>query len=214
MPRSTRKPSATGYYHLLSRGNNRERIFHADQDFRSFLGLIYRYKRRWNWRLHHFCLMPNHVHLLAFVEEFSRLSKLMQGVLQGYERMYRKKYSHSGHLWQGRYKSIPIEEESYLLECARYIERNPVRAGLVNHPEDYPWSSCRLYVEGERSRLVDPNPMYEGLGKTFRTRRKRYREFVEGNRAHDPLIDEALLGHSAILSERGQNGIKLDAIQA
>lgn len=192
MPRTARKPSATGYYHIITRGNNRQAVFHQDADYRFYLEVLSQYKRRFEWKLHHFCLMPNHTHLLIHAGEFKILRKLMQGINQTYEKYYRLRCHHSGHLWQGRYKSIPIEEETYLLECSRYIERNPVRAGMVGRTGEYRWSSYPVYAEGKSDRLIDPDPAYLGLGSTFQERSKAYRDYLEVTRPYEQLLDKSL----------------------
>lgn len=192
MPRRARRPSETGYYHILTRGNNRQAIFYQDADHQFYLEVLGQYRRRFSWRLHHFCLMPNHVHLLLHIAEFKILGKLMQGINQTYEKHCRLRYQHSGHLWQGRYKSIPIEKEDYLLECSRYIERNPVRAGLVDTAEEYPWSSYLFYSAGKSNPLVEPDPVYLRLGATFLERSKAYREYLEATRPYEQLLDKSL----------------------
>lgn len=192
MPRISRQPSGSGYYHLLTRGNNRQPIFHIAGDYHTYLEIVVEHKQRWLWKLHHFCLMPNHVHLIVSMPEFRNLPKLMQGLNQGYERYYRKRYAHSGHLWQGRYKSIAIEKEDYLLECARYIERNPVRAGIVSDPAQYPWSSYGVYAQGKVSCLVEPDAGYLGLGPTLTSRQEVYRTYLSVTRPYEQILDSSL----------------------
>ena len=192
MPRSARKPSATGYYHIITRGNNRQTVFHQDADYQFYLELLGRYRRQFSWKLHHFCLMPNHAHLLIYIEDFKILGKLMQGINQTYEKYFRLRYQHSGHLWQGRYKSIPIHDESYLLECSRYIERNAVRAELVKNVGEYPWSSYSIYSEGKLDSLVELDPVYLGLGTTSQERSKAYRDYLEITRPYEQFLDKSL----------------------
>mgnify|MGYP001558251488 FL=1 len=128
-------------YHLITRGNNRMKVFHTDEDFRFYLELIAKYKALHPVLLYHYCLMSNHIHLLGKVIQAGNLKKFMQGLNQSYSNYYKRVYKHSGHLWQGRYKSFLIQKDSYLLECGRYIERNPLRAKMVEDPKDWPWSS-------------------------------------------------------------------------
>jgi len=92
---------------------------------------------------------------------------------------YRKKYKYWGHLWQGRYKSLIVARDEYLIKCGRYIEENPVRAKIVKRSEDYPWSSYRYYAFGEEEGLIDKDPLYDSLGKDLNERRKKYREAFE-----------------------------------
>jgi len=126
MPRNPRVLTDDGYYHLLARGNNRLFLFAVPEGFATFRRLLARAKVRYPWRLFHYCLMANHLHLLGQVTRGSDLPKLMQFLLFEYSRWDRRQTGDLGHLWQGRYKSLLIATESYLLECGRYIERNPV----------------------------------------------------------------------------------------
>ena len=137
--------------------------------------------------------MANHIHLLGQIQKGEDLPKLMQYLLFEYSRWYRSETEYVGHLWQGRYKSPLIEQESYFLECGRYIERNPLRAEIVKKAEDYPWSSYRHYALGETDPLVDEDPYYSGLGKTPEERQRNYREFMKLKGPYDHLVDEALL---------------------
>jgi len=113
---------------------------------------------------------------------------------QAYQFHWRRRYHLVGHLWQGRFKSLPIGEDAYLLECARYIERNPVRATLCTRVEDYPWSSAASYVTGRGAgqELLDRNPAYEGLGLTDEARRARYQAYLTTLRPYERLVDAHL----------------------
>lgn len=131
--------------------------------------------------------MTNHIHLLAFSGDGDDLEKAMQGVQLSYNWWVRRRYGFSGHLWQGRYKSFLIEKDGYLTECSRYIERNPIQAGMVASPEDYPWSSYRFYAYGEPHKHLNlrPDPGYLSLASTDRERQSRYREYVKTDRPYE-----------------------------
>ena len=117
----------------------------------------------------------------------------MHSLLLNYSRWYRKKRLHVGYLWQGRYKSPLVDKESYFLECGRYIERNPVRAGLAARPENYVWSSYRHYSNGENDPLIDEDPYYGELGSNNLERQVRYCEFVSLEGPYDRLVDDLLI---------------------
>ena len=134
--------------------------------------------------------MANHIHLLGQVEIGEELPKLMQYLLFEYSRWYRRQSSYTGHLWQGRYKSPLIDSESYLLECGRYIERNPVRAKLVQDAKDYPHSSYHYYAYGKEDVLIDEDPYYATLGSDKIERERRYRGFVKLEGPYDRVIDQ------------------------
>src|SRR3989338_6620877 len=178
MPRKPRMLVNGGVYHLIARGNNCQNVFDKLIDYEIFKDLLRRSKKFFCWKLHHYCLMPNHFHVLAQIESGKDLPKLMQFVLHGYSRYYIKKVGYVGHLWQGRYKSPLITRESYLFECGRYIERNPIRAGLCVDLSDYPWSSYFYYAHSIVDDLIDEDPYYQTTGLTLAERQMRYRDFV------------------------------------
>lgn len=183
-------------YHIVTRGNNQMQVFHHSEDFRSYLEMIQKYKQKYPILIYNYCLMMNHVHLLVRVLRGEDLKKLMQGVNQTYSNYYSRRHTHTGHLWQGRYKSFLIEKDSYLLECSRYIERNPVRAKLIQDPGDWPWSSYRFYAFGEPDVLIDPHPLYVDLGDEVEIRQDRYREYVLVERPYESILDEEFVGAS------------------
>ena len=193
MPRNPRVLADGGYYHLLARGNNRLFLFAVPEGFVTFQRLLARSKAKYPWKLSHYCVMANHLHLLGQIARGPDLPKLMQFLLFEYSRWYRRQTGYLGHLWQGRYKSPLIETESYFLECGRYIERNPLRAHLVTRAEAYPWSSYRHYAFGHADPLVDDDPYYAGLGPDPATRRQRYRDFVKLDGPYDAFVDQALV---------------------
>ena len=121
-------------YHVLNRAHARETIFHDDEDRTRFLSLLARYRDRFAFRLYHYCLMNNHFHLLLQLPDARALSALLPGLLLAYWHHYRRRYKLAGHLFQGRCKTPAVEAEEYLLSCGRYLERNPLAAGLVTEP--------------------------------------------------------------------------------
>ncbi len=158
-----------------------------------FVELLRRSKEKYQWKLFHYCLMSNHVHLLGQILTGEELPKLMQYLLFEYSRWYRKDNEYVGHLWQGRYKSELIGRESYFLECGRYIERNPVRARVVTRFEDYLWSSYRHYAFGKADPLIDDNPYYCELGNDGLSRQKSYRDYVALEGPYDQMVDRSLI---------------------
>lgn len=193
MPRKPRQFLDEGYYHLIARGNNRLFLFSIEGGFTYFTHLVARAKLKYPSRLFHYCLMSNHLHLLAQLQRSHDLPRFMQFLLFEYSRWYRKQTGYVGHLWQGRYKSPLVAQDSYFLEAGRYIERNPVRAKLVTDPAAYPWSSYRHYACGIQDPLVDEDPYYATLGSDVATRQQRYREFVKLEGPYDPVVDHAFV---------------------
>lgn len=140
MARKPRIEYPGALYHVFSRGNNKNRIFWDAQDFRVFIKRIKRYHEKYDFKLYAYVLMPNHFHFLLQTSQIP-LSKVMQGMLQSYAIWFHKKYKSVGHLFQSRYTPILCQQETYFLTLIRYILMNPVRAGLADTPEQYPWSS-------------------------------------------------------------------------
>jgi putative transposase len=144
--------------------------------------------RRFAGRLFHYCLMSNHLHLLLQLDDPRRLSSFMAGLLLAYVHYGNRRRGFVGHLFQGRFKSPLIQREGYWLSCGRYIERNPLVAGLVRQPWDYPWSSCRAYALGEADPLVTEDPCYTELSPDPRRRQQLWREFLLGEDVRAEVI--------------------------
>ena len=175
MPRIFRILPEEGMLHILTRGNNRQAVFHDDADYQCYLHFLKSYKEEHKFFLYHYCLMPNHVHLIMEATKQTALAKLMKQINLAYLYHYKKRYSYFGHLWQGRYKSLIIDRDEYLITCGRYIELNHVRAKLVKDPKDYKWSSYKVYAYGGVDGITDINPLYDSLGKTQKERWENYR---------------------------------------
>ena len=178
MPRIFRILPEEGVIHILTRGNNRQQIFEDDADYKTYLNFLKIYKQENKLLVYHYCIMPNHVHLIAELTPKSNLAKFMKQINLAYLYHYKKKYNYYGHLWQGRYKSLLISKDEYLIVCGRYIELNPVKARLVNNPEEYKWSSYNVYAHDVRDGVIDYNPIYLEWGKTKEQRQKNYRKDI------------------------------------
>ena len=143
MPRKARKNSSIGYYHVVIKGNGSQNLFEDEADFRRFFHTLERYLQEEPFEILAYCLMDNHVHLLIHAEH--DLDRIMKRIMCSYVFYFNTKYERTGHLFQDRYKSEPVEDEQYLLAIVRYIHNNPVKAGISTR-EDYPWSSWHEYV--------------------------------------------------------------------
>lgn len=173
--------SVPGYpYHVIQRGNNRQRIFTSDGDRETMRDLLGENARRFDVAVHAYVLMDNHFHLLLTPNASDGLPKMMQAVGRKYVRYFNDAHKRSGTLWEGRYRSALVQTERYLLACMVYLDLNPVRAGIVARPQDHPWSSYAHYVGLRNDRLVTPHALYWGLGNTPFERESRYRELVHG----------------------------------
>jgi putative transposase len=180
MARPLRIEFAGAVYHVTSRGNGRQKIFLDEQDNRKFLKLFGKTLERFNWICHAFCLMVNHYHLMIETPD-ANLSKGMHHLNATFCQAYNKRHDTVGHLFQGRFKAIVVDRESYLLELARYVVLNPVRAGLVARPEDWPWSSYRATAGlplSEESEFLTTAWLLRQFGADETAARRRYLDFV------------------------------------
>ncbi|TAM41777.1 transposase [bacterium] len=166
--------------HVVQRGNNRIPIFLRDKDYLFFLEVLQEAKIKHPCLIYSYCLMPNHFHLLVEPKkEENNISLLIKLVGAKYVRYVNNKYKRSGTLWEGRFKSSLIDKESYFLSCLRYIEMNPVRAGLGSSPELYRWSSYRVRAFGEKDPIVDMDSWYDSIGCNLGERQVKYRQFLQ-----------------------------------
>ena len=166
-------------HHIIQRGNNRAATFFADDDYRFFLECLRQAKMKCQCRIYSYVLMTNHVHLLVEPAEDGGLGRFMQSVGRRYVRYVNETYGRTGTLWEGRFKSAAVSCDGYLIACSRYIELNPVRAGIVALPKDYPWSSYHHRASGVTDRLLDEDPWYKGLGASADERQESYRKWME-----------------------------------
>jgi REP element-mobilizing transposase RayT len=153
MGRIKRSYYSKAFHHVYSRGNNRLAVLKADEEKKLFLSTLAYYKRRFDFRLYGLVLMDNHFHMLLETNEINDISKVMQAFLLSFGNKYRKRHDYIGHLWQDRFQSRLLDNEGYCLECLEYIHNNPVKAGLVERAEDYPWSSIFLYSSTKDKRI-------------------------------------------------------------
>ena len=166
--------------HIIQRGNNRQICFGAEEDFAAYAHWLDDYSKKYRVAIHAWVFMTNHVHLMVTPETNDGVSKMMQMVGRQYVRYFNYHYKRTGTLWEGRFKSCVVDEENYLLICQRYIELNPVRAGMVSAPGDYAWSSYRANGFGQPTKLWTPHRIYNELGATTEQRTTAYREMFRG----------------------------------
>lgn len=178
--RLSRERSESGVYHIILRGINRQDIFYDDEDYQRFLETINRTKSEDEFAVYGYCLMTNHLHLLI-LEKIDSISRIMSRIGTSYAWWYNQKYGRSGHVFQGRFKSECVEDDNYLLAVIRYIHSNPVKAGMVQKPEDYRWSSIHDYY-GTRSSLyglIEPGFVLGIIDQNIERARQEFREFMK-----------------------------------
>ena len=182
MARKPRIEYEGAFYHVITRGNQRQKIFKDPADQQKYLQFLTIYKNRYNCFLYAYVLMGNHVHLLIETQQ-TPLSKILQGLNQRYTLYYNHKYRTVGHLFQGRYKAILCEKEAYLLALLRYIHRNPLRAKIIDRLGRYPWSSHHAYTGSSNPlSLVDTDPVLRMFSESKYRAKRVYREFMQQSR--------------------------------
>jgi putative transposase len=161
--------------HVIQRGNNRGRVFFGDGDYRFYLGCLAQACARFSCDVHAYALMTNHVHLLVSPASEDALPRAMQSVGRRYAQFINCRRERTGSLWEGRYRAAAIDSDEYFMVCSRYIELNPVRAGMVASPADYEWSSFKANACGHPDPLVRPHSLYLSLGTCQIERNEEYR---------------------------------------
>ncbi len=181
MPRSARIVLPYTPHHIVQRGHNRQIVFSSDDDYNYYRENLIYFKQELGCKIYSYCLMTNHVHLVidpgANPESLSLLMKHVAGRQTRYVNKLEKR---TGSLWEGRYKSSIVSQKEYLAACCRYVELNPLRAGMVTHPAEYQWSSYPCKGEGKKDLVVDLDTNYLALGSSESERQAAYAEYVFG----------------------------------
>jgi len=165
--------------HIVQRGDNRSLCFHTDEDRHYYLALLEKHSKASGCLVHAYVLMSNHVHLLVSVLEHNAQSCMMKALAQGSAQRYHRQYGGTGTMWDGRYKAAPVDGEDYLLLCHRYVELNPVRAGMVQFAGGFRWSSYQCNAEGRANRVITPHETYLRLGRDALHRQQAYRALFD-----------------------------------
>ena len=158
MPRTSRRLAGGQIYHVINRGNDKQTVFHKRPDYEAFMDLMAMAKERCPLKLFAYCLMPNHFHFVVSAGNGETLSSWMQWLMTTHVRRYNRYYERSGHLWQGRFKGFPVQDDDHLLVLMRYVEGNPVRSGLVSTARDWRWSSHSENAGAVPRNLTDETP--------------------------------------------------------
>ena len=176
MPRRSRQCPPGLPVHVIQRGNNRQVCFAADSDLKAYAHWLFEAAEQYGVDIHAWVFMTNHVHLLMTPTSRNAISRCIQYLGRYYVRYFNYRYKRTGTLFEGRFKSSVVQNQKYLMACQRYIELNPVRAGMVSDPADYTWSSYRAHAFGHAARMWRPHPEYLALGKNRQTRLSVYRK--------------------------------------
>jgi putative transposase len=197
-------------HHIIQRGNDRQAIFREAADYLKFIDWLREGSKQFKVAIHAYVLMTNHVHLLATPADAQGLSKMMQWIGRHYVPYFNQKYQRTGTLWEGRFKATVIDSERYLMTCSRYIELNPVRAGMVVAASDYSWSSYQHHIGMKVDPLITDHPLYWALGNTPFQREAAYRSLLEQGveEADVAALTEATLKGWAIGSEKFKSALE------
>jgi len=214
MARQPRIEFEGGFYHVIVRGNQRQKVFREEKDFLKYLEFLSDYKDRYEFWLHAYVLMETHVHLLLETGQVP-LSKILQGVNQRFTMYFNWRHGTVGHLFQGRYKAILCDRDAYLLSLVKYLHCNPVRAGMVRQPEEYRWSSHRTYLGLNKDGLVDTGIVLGMFSKDLKRGRRLYHEYMREEEKTPKeefyqTVDQRVLGDEEFVervSGRVKNGI-------
>ena len=193
MQRKIRQLHDGGIYHVFNRGNDRRSLFQDEADIKYFYSRIKDLKTELSIDVIHYCFMTNHFHFLLRVGKGADLIKFMHRLQLGYARYFKKRYGFVGHVFQERFRSPLISGDSYYLQCGRYIEGNPVKAGIVKTAWEYEWSSAGYYAQGRQEELITENIHYQSLGSENEIRQKQYQAFLNIEEPYSRMVDEALL---------------------
>lgn len=209
MPRRSRIIVPGIPLHIIQRGNNRQACFFAEEDYLLYLDWLAEYAKSTGCLIHAFVLMTNHVHLLLTPEKPDSAGKLLKRLGQRYVQYINRTYQRSGTLWEGRFRSCLIQQQEYLFSCQRYIEMNPVRAGIVKHPGEYRWSSYQANGQGQHNDFIHHHPLYQDLGRTDAERLVAYRELFRQALAPGEIdaIRKSANGNFALGNDRFQQEI-------
>lgn len=179
MPRTPRVNEPGFIHHVTTRGNNKQVIFRDSYDFRKFGKFLSEAIQQYPMVVYNYALMSNHIHLLLETKQEKSLSRGMEHAMKEYAKYFNKKYDHVGHVFQGRFKSFVIEKERYFFLCSRYIDLNPVKAGIVQEPQQYLWSGYPSLAFGKAGIIpIEHHDLYKGLGTTPEERQAAYRAIV------------------------------------
>lgn len=215
MARKPRIEFEGAFYHIITRGNQRQKIFKDERDYEKYLEILSRYKSQYKFFLYSYTLMNNHVHLLVETQEIP-LSKILQGINQSYTMYFNKRYKTVGHLFQGRYKAILCDKDTYLLSLIKYIHLNSVRAKAAKIPKEYKWSSHFNYVERVEGGIVDIDQVLRMFSEDKARARKLYRAYIADGisiKKEDiyRTVDQRILGDERFVekvTEKTEEGIE------
>jgi putative transposase len=189
-------------YHVVQRGHNRNNCFYDEIDKACYLSILETHLLTYQVLLHAFVLMNNHIHLLLTAHQDGAISMLMQNLGRDYVHYFNKRYHRVGTLWDGRFKDSLVDTDQYFLTCQRYIELNPVRANLVNHPAEYHWSSYHANARGIAIKIVSPHQVYLNLANTPAERLISYQNLFEQNVAeHELKLIRSSINHNYPLAK-------------
>lgn len=176
----------------MNRGNNGQHIFTCDEDYAYYLEKLSDLKTEHPFDLYHYCLMGTHVHMLVKTQKETDFSIFSKRLNLSYANYFKRNYGALGHFWQGRFKSQLISNDIYFMQCGKYIELNPIRAGLIDKPEEYIWSSYAYYALRKKSDIITEDIFYQEFGSTDEERQRKYSELIISEAVADNMRGKKL----------------------
>jgi len=209
MPRRPRIIVPNIPLHIIQRGNNHQACFFEEEDYLFYLDWLKEYAKSTGCSVHAYVLMTNHVHILLTPKQSDSAGNLMKRLGQRYVQYINRTYERTGTLWDGRFRSSIVQQQEYLFSCQRYIEMNPVRAEMVQHPGEYRWSSYQTNGQGKSSDLINHHSLYQSLGGTETAREVAYRELFRHELESDEIdkIRKSANGNFALGNKRFEEEI-------
>lgn len=181
MPRTARLARPNQYYHIYNRGANNQNIFKNRKDYLFFLDKLNQTLQKYDWQIYTYCLLPNHYHLQIKTKK-NKLGTIIQSLQTSHAIYFNHKYKHLGPVFQNRYHSVTIQDGEYFLYLSKYIHLNPVKAELVKHPQDYPYSSYNAYLNPKNNSILDTRSIRTIIGKQTSKNIQKYQQFVEAQK--------------------------------
>lgn len=194
MPRNKRIESPSGVYHWIARGVNRKKLFRQFKDYDHFLFLVADNAAKYQIKIFHYCLMTNHVHMLIHAQDLESMITFSHYLKRLYAYYQSKTYKITGSTFERMYRSKPVYDDIYLLECARYIDRNPLRANMIKALGEYEYSSYLTYAEGTENKLITLSPAYLALASTESERQRLYADYVSQSRPQEEFASLSTVG--------------------
>ena len=202
-------------YHAIARFNNKQRILTDAKDCKILLSIIEHYRKKLSFELHAYVFLQTHIHLMLTTHDGFHLNEIMQRICMTFAHDFNRRHQRCGHIWRARYRSFVVDTDEYAMACMRYLDLNPVRAGLVKHPAEWEWSSHKFYTQGfhHPGMSLGPHTSYSTLAARPQDRKRVYQSLFLCELDEDVLEEQIFEGKMRVDSRRGQRFFRLFSSQ-